>query len=395
MSDVRAPRKKQCVLTCVQLLPILLVVFLSAKAAGGAAAREPGPVLTCIAEGDQRRTLKATRQLRVKWIDQQQVGRYIAPSPADDGGSPFYEELQGALGGRRHQECGHVQYKDLLVLAGGFNITHEQFLMAMGQRRQLDENEASSLAQLSGWANGACVTDRPHHGTWRVCSAPSCTCRVCGTPVAPYNLCNCALYRYPLPLTTHAYVIPALRLSYAGSPGVTIFNMTSRKWTAGPPLPNAANHNTLAVSPTGVLYSLSSPFFLYNTRPVDPTYTASLHSLDLEAVLQGRPATWQERRAGHVPGVTGGFACAFLDDRMYCLGGASSPSHVGDGYSAALTSYDPAKDTWQTHAPCPEPHHHAEVFAHEGRLWMVGGVSYMRDLPSEEQRTWAWPHYQR
>ncbi len=206
---------------------------------------------------------------------------------------------------------------------------------------------------------------------YRICSAPTYTCLA-------------LLMRYACPPAVHA-----------GSPDVTIFNMTSKKWTAGPPLPNAANHNTLAVSPTGVLYSLSSPFFLYNTRPHDPTYTASLHSLDLEALLQGRPATWQERRSGHVPGVTGGFACAFLNERMYCLGGASSPSHVGDGYSAALTSYDPAKDTWQTHAPCPEPHHHAEVFAHEGRLWMVGGVSYMRDLPSEEQRKWPWPHYQR
>lgn len=157
MSDDRAPTNKQCVLTCVQFASTLLAIFLLAQAAGGAATRDPGPVLTCIAEGDQRKTLKATRQLRVKWIDQQHVGRYIAPSPAGDGGPAPYEELQGALGGRRHQECGHVQYKDLLVLAGGFNITHEQFLMVMGQRRPLDENEASSLTQLSGWANGTCV----------------------------------------------------------------------------------------------------------------------------------------------------------------------------------------------------------------------------------------------
>lgn len=42
---------------------------------------------------------------------------------------------------------------------------------------------------------------------------------------------------------------------------MTLWNMTSRTWTAGPPLPITASHNTLALSPDGVLHSVASPHF--------------------------------------------------------------------------------------------------------------------------------------
>ncbi len=36
-------------------------------------------------------------------------------------------------------------------LAGGFNITHEQFLMVMGQRRPLDENDRGWRCDMCAW----------------------------------------------------------------------------------------------------------------------------------------------------------------------------------------------------------------------------------------------------
>lgn len=42
---------------------------------------------------------------------------------------------------------------------------------------------------------------------------------------------------------------------------MTLWNMTSRTWAAGPPLPHDASHNTLALSPDGVLHSVASPYF--------------------------------------------------------------------------------------------------------------------------------------
>lgn len=181
----------------------------------------------------------------------------------------------------------------------------------------------------------------------------------------------------------------------AGASHTTIYNMTSRTWTDGPPLPIDVNHNTLAVSPSGVLYSLSASGFIRPHVPRDPSFLPYLHSLDLEAFLRGEPIQWQERTRGHVAGTTGGFGCTWFRSRVYCVGGASSLAHVDNGYTAAMTSYDPGTDTWQAHAPCPEAHHHAEVFVHEGRLWIVGGMGRMEDLPPPDKRPWLWPHYMR
>ncbi len=195
---------------------------------------------------------------------------------------------------------------------------------------------------------------------------------------------------HPHPALTHM----PLHLP-AGASHTTIYNMTSRTWTDGPPLPIDVNHNTLAVSPSGVLYSLSASGFIRPHVPRDPSFLPYLHSLDLEAFLRGEPIQWQERTRGHVAGTTGGFGCTWFRSRVYCVGGASSLAHVDNGYTAAMTSYDPGTDTWQAHAPCPEAHHHAEVFVHEGRLWIVGGMGRMEDLPPPDKRPWLWPHYMR
>lgn len=181
----------------------------------------------------------------------------------------------------------------------------------------------------------------------------------------------------------------------AGSRLVTIYNMTSRTWTAGPPLPVDANHNALVITPNGTLFSLAASPFLQGYIPRDPTFLPYFHSLDFAALLRGENVTWQARKRGHAAGTTGGFGCAWFRERVYCVGGASSATHVDGGYSAALTSYDPGTDTWQTHAPCPEAHHHAEAFVYGGRLWVVGGMSLMHDMPPPAKRPWVWPHYLR
>lgn len=180
-----------------------------------------------------------------------------------------------------------------------------------------------------------------------------------------------------------------------GSRLVTIYNMTSRTWTAGPPLPVDANHNALVITPNGTLFSLAASPFLQGYIPRDPTFLPYFHSLDFAALLRGENVTWQARKRGHAAGTTGGFGCAWFRERVYCVGGASSATHVDGGYSAALTSYDPGTDTWQTHAPCPEAHHHAEAFVYGGRLWVVGGMSLMHDMPPPAKRPWVWPHYLR
>lgn len=66
-----------------------------------------------------------------------------------------YEDLPHALLGRFHQEGGHAEYKDLVIVVGGFNTTQQLFLLSAGYRRPENEGELAFRRQLSEqWSIG-------------------------------------------------------------------------------------------------------------------------------------------------------------------------------------------------------------------------------------------------
>lgn len=60
-----------------------------------------------------------------------------------------YEDLAHAVEGRFHQEGGHAEYKNLVIVVGGFNTTHQLFLLSAGYRRPEDEGEFAVRRQMS------------------------------------------------------------------------------------------------------------------------------------------------------------------------------------------------------------------------------------------------------
>jgi hypothetical protein len=130
---------------------------------------------------------------------------------------------------------------------------------------------------------------------------------------------------------------------------VTLYNMTSGDVVAGPELPVKMHHNTMAVSPAGVLHVIGSPDF-FTGPPPNSTEGPLCHHflLDLPLLLQrndgsgsaaaaaaagggsssgsGGGVQW-ERRAP-ILGVSGGLACNFLDGNLFCVAGASTVWNV-------------------------------------------------------------------
>jgi N-acetylneuraminic acid mutarotase len=81
--------------------------------------------------------------------------------------------------------------------------------------------------------------------------------------------------------------------------------------------------------------------------------------------------TWQARAP--MPTSRGGVAAAVRAGRLLVLGGEGNPDHPR-GVFPQVESYDPASDTWTTHAPMPTPRHGTGAASLDGRIHVPGGA---------------------
>jgi N-acetylneuraminic acid mutarotase len=89
-------------------------------------------------------------------------------------------------------------------------------------------------------------------------------------------------------------------------------------------------------------------------------------------VFDDASETWTERAP--MPTSRAGCAGALAGGRLYVLGGEGNAAE-SSGVFAQVESYDPATDTWDTHAPMPTPRHGMGAAAVGGVIYVPGGAA--------------------
>lgn len=123
------------------------------------------------------------------------------------------------------------------------------------------------------------------------------------------------------------------------------YDIVSDRWERRKPLPGARDHAG-AVAWNGLIHVIGGRFntFEYNT---------GLHHV----YLPGRD-TWERRAA--LPTPRSGHGLVVLKGRFFAMGGEQRDyvdGRAADRVFGVMESYDPAADTWQSHAPMPIPRH--------------------------------------
>jgi hypothetical protein len=88
--------------------------------------------------------------------------------------------------------------------------------------------------------------------------------------------------------------------------------------------------------------------------------------------------TWQE--LAELPQRRTEIGAVALDGLIYVAGGLT----LGRELPTELFIYDPVADTWRDGAPMPAPRHHAPMAAHDGQVYVIGGYSSSDLSPAED-----------
>lgn len=93
--------------------------------------------------------------------------------------------------------------------------------------------------------------------------------------------------------------------------------------------------------------------------------------------------TWRE--LAELPQPRTEIGAVALDGLVYVAGGLT----LGRGLPTEFFIYDPATDTWQEGAPLPGPRHHAPMAAYDGKVYVLGGFS-TADLSTAEDSVFVY-----
>jgi hypothetical protein len=143
----------------------------------------------------------------------------------------------------------------------------------------------------------------------------------------------------PFLAAEHPERVPEL---FVGSSRTSVYNLTSREVRPGPELPVLMHHPAAAISPEGVVHLVGSGDWSDVNLPNNDSYHFVWN-------VSGGPEVWSEAKG--IPGVAGGFSCAFVGELMYCCGGGR---RLQEPTGRNVRVYDPAKDSWQDLSPLPE-----------------------------------------
>ncbi|MBE9604956.1 galactose oxidase [Acetobacteraceae bacterium H6797] len=140
-----------------------------------------------------------------------------------------------------------------------------------------------------------------------------------------------------------------------------VYDPQTDRWEQRKALPGARDHVGI-VAHNGVIHVIGGRFntFEFNT---------GLHHVYLPEQDQ-----WVTRAP--LPSVRSGHGLVVVNGRFYAMGGETGRFENGTltgTVHGQMESYDPATDTWQSHAPMPTPRHGLGAVALEGRIHVAGG----------------------
>jgi N-acetylneuraminic acid mutarotase len=128
-----------------------------------------------------------------------------------------------------------------------------------------------------------------------------------------------------------------------------IFDVATRQWRVGPPLPLGLNHPAAAVL-EGQIYLAGG-------------YRGNAPSGAVFTLTAGR---WERRASLHYP--RGALGLVALDGHLYAVGGRGAQDEVGPA-----EVYDPGANAWRDLPELPMPRDHVAAAAFRGRVCVAGG----------------------
>jgi N-acetylneuraminic acid mutarotase len=141
-----------------------------------------------------------------------------------------------------------------------------------------------------------------------------------------------------------------------------VYDPKEDRWSLRKPLPGARDH-VGCVALDGRIHVVGGRFntFEYNT--------------DLHHVYLAQKDSWELRAP--LPTARSGHGLALYRNRLFAMGGEGGRIENGQPIQAKvfgqMESYDPATDTWQSHAPMPTPRHAVGAAAIGDRIYVAGG----------------------
>jgi N-acetylneuraminic acid mutarotase len=142
-----------------------------------------------------------------------------------------------------------------------------------------------------------------------------------------------------------------------------VYDPQADKWEIRKALPGARDHVGV-VAWNGAIHIIGGRFntFEYNTN--------------LHHVYLADKDTWQERAP--LPTARSGHGLVIYRDRFFAMGGEAGISLGGGQFQQAkvfgqMESYDPATDTWQSHAPMLTPRHAVGATVIGDWIYVAGG----------------------
>ncbi|MET0970449.1 MAG: galactose oxidase [Tardiphaga sp.] len=141
-----------------------------------------------------------------------------------------------------------------------------------------------------------------------------------------------------------------------------VYDPAADKWETRKALPGARDH-VGCVATRGVIHVIGGRFntFEYNT--------------DLHHVYLPERDTWELRAL--MPTTRSGHGLVLYRDRLFAMGGESGVQRDGQltqqKVFGQMESYDPATDSWQSHAPMLTPRHAVGATAIGDRIYVAGG----------------------
>ncbi len=141
-----------------------------------------------------------------------------------------------------------------------------------------------------------------------------------------------------------------------------VYDPIADRWSMRRPLPGARDH-VGCVPHAGRIHVVGGRFntFQYNT--------------DLHHVYLPDRDAWEERRP--LPTPRSGHGMTVLKNRLFCMGGEGGRIEQGRAIDAKvfgqMESYDPATDSWQSHAPMPTPRHAVASVTIGSTILVAGG----------------------
>jgi N-acetylneuraminic acid mutarotase len=165
-------------------------------------------------------------------------------------------------------------------------------------------------------------------------------------------------------ITLLLFLVLLISIASFAEPALASAEAKENFWTTKSSMPQAIS-GAKAVAINGKIYIMTATFN-YEYDPAMDNWTAK------------KP----------MPTPRGAFGIAVFQNKIYVIGGEDEAlSSKGYYFLATNEVYDPSTDTWETKKPMPTPRKYVDANVVNGRIYVVGGITYEDENKHHQNHT--------